>query len=122
VAGLACLGAMDLINPGGTDFARLVGGVPPGQMWWTVGYVVGGLLMAYGFLRTDRVAETAGLVALTVCQLVQLAVAVRLLGFQQFTLTRIAVLVIVSICASARVSALWSRHGLTITIPARKRR
>jgi len=122
VAGLALLGAMDLINPGGTDFARLVGGPPPGQMWWTSGYVLGGLMMMHGFVRTDRIAETLGLMVLTVCQIVQIAVAIHLLGFQQFTLTRVVVFVMVTLCAAARVSVLWSRDGITVTIPPRRKR
>lgn len=119
LAGLALLGGLDLINPGGTDFARLLGEVPPGQHVWATEYVAAGILMLYGFARTDRRAETAGLALLTGGLILQLAVAVWLIGLTDFTLTRVAILALVAGCAWARYSALWSQDGLTISIPPR---
>ncbi len=85
LACLAVLGAADLIDPGGTDFARLVGGVPPGQPFWTAGYVVAGLMLLVGFVRTDRLVETLGLGLLTLALCAQTIVAWDLLGYSTFT-------------------------------------
>jgi hypothetical protein len=120
LAGLAVLGVADLIHPGNADLARLVGSIPPGQPFWTAGYVVAGLLLLWGFVRTDRLAETFGLCLLTLSLISQGVVAWALLGWVDYTTTRIVVLVIVAGCSWARISALWSRDGLTITIPARR--
>lgn len=58
LAGLAVLGLADLANPGGTDLARMVGEIPPGQTFWVLGFVVSGLLLLMrGFVRADRVAD-----------------------------------------------------------------
>jgi hypothetical protein len=119
LAGLALMAGLDLIDPANTDFGQLVGGVPPGHYLWTSGYVLGGLMMLHGFLRTDRLVETIGLSVLAVCQVLQIVVAIKLLGFIDFTWTRITVLTLVSLCSWARLSVLWSRDGLTITIPPR---
>lgn len=119
LAGLALLGGLDLIDPAGTDFAQLIGGVPPGQNMWIVGYIASGILLMYGFARTDRRAETAGLLLLTSALVLQLGVAVWLLGASGFTFTRVLILVLVAACSWARYSALWSHDGLTITIPPR---
>lgn len=119
LAGLAVLGGLDLIDPAGTDLAQLVGGVPPGQNVWVGGYLAAGILLMYGFARTDRRAETAGLALLTGGLALQLAVAVWLLGISDFTITRVGILVLIGACSWARYSVLWSHDGLTITIPPR---
>lgn len=119
LAGLALLGGLDLINPGGTDFARLLGEVPPGQHVWATGYLAAGIFLLYGFVRTDRRAETVGLALLTGGLSVQLAAAVLMLGLSDFTVTRVAILALVAACSWARYSVLWSQDGLTISIPPR---
>ncbi len=119
LAALALMGVTDLINPGGANLARIVGEVPPGQPFWVGGFVLAGVLMLYGFARTDRIAETIGLNLLGASLTLQGVVSFALLGWSQFTLTRIALLLIVALCAWARFSVLWSRSGLTVTIPPR---
>lgn len=119
LAGLAIFGGLDLINPGGTNFARLLGEVPPGQNVWITGYLAAGVLLMYGFARTDRRAETIGLALLTAGLTLQLAVAVWLLGLTDFTVTRVVILALVASCSWARYSVLWSQDGLTINIPPR---
>lgn len=119
LAGLALFGGLDLIDPANTDFARELGGVPPGQHVWIVGYLAAGVFMMYGFARTDRRAESLGLLLLTSGLALQLVVAVWLLGASGFTLTRVLLLALVAACSWARYSVLWSHDGLTITIPPR---
>lgn len=119
LAGLAIMGLLDLINPGKADMARLVGDVPPGQSAWVTGFVVSGLLLMWGFVRRDRIAETLGLGVLNLSLAVQALVAYSLLGWTEFTATRLIILGIVGLCSAARVSVLWTREGLTITIPPR---
>lgn len=119
VACLAILSFVDLLHPGGTDLARLVGEVPPGQVVWVTGFVVAGLLMLYGFARTDRIAETVALGLLTgglVCMAVS---AYAYLGVTEFTMTRLVLVGIVGAVSWARCSVLWSKRGLSIRIPAR---
>lgn len=116
---LALMGVADLINPGGAPLARVVGEVPSGQPLWVGGIVASGLLLLWGFARADRVAETAGLIVLTLAVTAQTVVAWQLLGWTDFTLTRLLLLLIVAGCSWARISALWSAGGLVITIPAR---
>ena len=41
------------------------------------------------------------------------------LGFAEFTTTRVALVGILALCMWARCSVLWSRRGLSIRIPAR---
>lgn len=122
LAGLALMGVADLINPGGAPLARVVGEVPPGQNFWVAGVLVAGLLLMGGFARADRLVETFGLVILSISVAAQTVVAWSLLGWTDFTLTRIFLLLIVAGCSWARISALWSREGLVITIPARRKR
>lgn len=119
LAGLALLGGLDLINPGGTDFARLLGEVPPGQHVWATGYMAAGIFLLYGFARTDRRAETVGLALLTVGLTLQLTAAVVLLGLTDFTVTRVIILALIAAGSWARYSVLWSQDGLTISIPPR---
>lgn len=119
LAGLGLLAMTGLTHPAGTELARLTGDIPPGQSWWTAGFVAGGILLLLGFLRTDRMAESAGLVVLTAAVVAQTVVAWKLLGWTDFTLTRIAIVGIIGGCAWARISVLWSTEGLTVTIPAR---
>jgi len=119
LAGLTFLSLADLIHPGDTDLARLSGGIPPGQAVWTVGFGLSGLLLLIGFLRTDRVSETLGLSLLTLGTVAQTAVAFSLLGWSEFTATRLVLVGIVGGCTWARVSVLWSRDGLAVNIPAR---
>lgn len=119
LACLALMGVTDFLNPGGTDLARLVGSVPPGQPFWVGGYIVSGLLLLFGFARTDRFVETLGLALLSAALMVQTAVAYDLLGMTKFTETRIALIVVVGVCSWARMSVLWARKGLTIHIPPR---
>lgn len=122
LAGLAIMAVTDLITPGGADLAKLVGEVPPGQHFWSAGFVTSGLLLLYGFIRGDRLAESLGLGILFVSVLAQTVVAFSLLGWSDFTMTRLAIIAIVGLGGLARVSALWSRDGLVITIPARRTR
>lgn len=119
LAGLAILSLADLAHPGGTDLARLAGGIPPGQQVWTIGFGIAGLLLLLGFLRTDRVAETLGLGLLTIGATAQTAVAFSLLGWSEFTVTRLLLVAIIGACTWARVTVLWSRDGLAVTIPPR---
>jgi hypothetical protein len=122
LAGLALMGVTDLINPGGANLARVVGEVPPGQNFWVAGLIISGALLMWGFARADRLIETAGLGLLSLSVAAQTFVAWRLLGWTDFTLTRLALFGIVVACSTARISALWSRSGLIITIPARRGR
>lgn len=122
LAGLALLGVGDLIHPGGANLARLVGEVPPGQNFWATGLVISGLLLFYGFARGDRLAETLALGLLFISVVAQTTVAFILLGLSDFTVTRLAVIAILGLGGAARVSALWSRDGLVVTIPPRRRR
>lgn len=122
LAGLAVLGLTDLINPGGTDLARLVGETPTGQSLWVTGFGLSGVLLMVGFLRIDRIAETAGLALLTVSLAAQTIAAFTYLGWTSYSLTRIAILLIVAACSAARASSLWSKHGMTVTIPPRGER
>lgn len=119
LAGLGVLAGLDLIHPANTDLARLTGGIPPGQNWWTIAIVFAGVLLLYGFARVDRVAESAGLLLLNLAVLAQTVVAYLLLGWEDFTLTRVAILAILGGCAWARISVLWSKDGLAVTIPPR---
>ena len=122
LAGLALLGVGDLIKPGGANLARLVGEVPSGQQFWVSGFVLSGLLLAHGLVRADRLTETAGLVLLFVSIAAQTVAAVVLLGWVDFTYTRLAIIGVVGVFGAARISALWSREGLSITIPPRGRK
>ena len=122
LAGLAGLALADLIHPGGTDMAHLVGEVPAGQFWWTAGFLLAGVLLLAGFVFIDRIAETAGLVVLTVSVIAQTIAAWLLLGWSDFTLTRLAIVAIIGSCTWARISVLWSRDGLSVTIVPRSTR
>lgn len=119
LAALALLALADLIHPAGSDLARLVGEVPPGQTVWVTGFGLAGILMLLGFFRADRIAESAGLTVLTLALAVQTVVAFALLGWNSYSVTRIAVLLVVALCATARISSLWSKEGVTVTIPPR---
>ncbi len=119
VSFLALLSVLDINHPADTDLARLAGEVPAGQTWWLLGLGVGGVLLVFGFLRVDRIAETAGLGILTLSLVAQAVTAAALLGWTHYTLTRLAVLAAVAFCTWARVSVLWSRDGLAVTIPPR---
>lgn len=119
LAGLAFLGIRDLIKPGGANLAVIVGEVPPGQYFWVTGYVLSGAVLVYSFARGDRLAETVGLGLLLGSLLLQTAVAYHLLGWSDFTLTRLVLIGIIGLGGGARLSALWSRNGLIVTIPPR---
>lgn len=122
LAGLGILALGDLIHPADTDLARLSGEVPAGQTWWILGLAVAGVLLLLGFLRTDRIAETCGLVLLTLAIAAQTITAAVLLGWTDYTWTRLVILAMIGALLRARVSVLWSRDGLAITIPARRER
>lgn len=122
VACLAVLSLTDLLHPAGTELARLIGDVPPGQPAWATGFIIAGLLMLIGFVRTDRTAETIALGLLTVGVVAQTIVAYAYLGLTEFTATRIALVAIVALVTWARCSTLWSKEGLSIRIPARGER
>jgi hypothetical protein len=119
LAGLAVLGMADFINPGGTDLARLIGEVPHHQPLWIIGYVLAGLLLLWGFVRTDRIPETIGLALLNAALLLHTAVAFDYLGWTDYTLTRVALILIIGCCSWARISVLWTKRGLMVTIPPR---
>lgn len=119
---LAIMSLADLIHPAGTELARATGDIPPGQPYWTVGFGIAGVLLLIGFLRADRISETVGLVLMTLGIVVQTCVAYSLLGWSEYTLTRIALVLVIGGCTWARVSVLWMRAGLSITIPARNLR
>lgn len=119
LAGLALLGVADLAKPGGADLARLVGEVPPGQPFWVAGFVLSGVALLYAFARGDRIAETSGLALMFASLVAQTVVAYHLLGWSDFTYTRLALIAVIGVGGGARVSALWSRHGLIVTIPPR---
>jgi hypothetical protein len=121
LAVLALMGIGDLINPGGAPLAEVVGEVPPGQPFWVVGVIISGLLLLWGFIRADRFVETTGLAFLSVAVAAQTFVAWYLLGFTELAVTRCALLAVVLVCCAARVSALWTREGLVITIPGRRK-
>lgn len=120
LAGLALLGFVDLYHPQNAQLARLVGEVPPGQVFWVTGFGIAGLLLLYGFIKHDRLAESLALVILCVSLAFQTVVAYSLIGFSDFTLTRVLVLLLFVFAGSARISVLWSKDGLIVTIPARK--
>lgn len=122
LAGLCLLGVSDLIKPGGANLARLVGEVPPGQHFWSAGLVISGGILFYSFVRGDRLAETIGLILLFVSVAAQTVVSYALLGWVDFTLTRLLIIAILGLGGGARISALWSRDGLIVTIPPRGRR
>ena len=122
LAGLMLLSLADLIDPANASLARALGEVPSGLTVMIGTVVVAGALLMWGFVRNDRVAETAGLVLLTLSVLAQTVTAFAYLGWTTYSVTRLALLAIVAACSWARTSALWSRHGLVITIPARKRK
>lgn len=122
LAGLCLLGVGDLIKPGGANLARIVGEVPPGQHIWVSGIALSGLLLLVGFARGDRLAETIGLALLLVSVVAQTVVAFALLGWTEFTVTRLVIIGILALGGGGRVSALWSRHGLIVTIPPRGER
>ena len=119
---LACLCVLsltDLIHPAGTELARLVGDVPPGQPAWVVGFGMAGILLLYGFAKADRIAETIGLALLTLGLVAQFVTALAYLGLTEFTATRLLLVAILVLCTWARCSVLWSKRGLNIHIPAR---
>lgn len=119
LAGLAILALADLTHPAGSDLARLIGETPPGQTIWITGFGFAGALMMLGFFRADRIAESLGLVILTGSLTVQTIVAFSYLGWNSYSATRLAVLGIVTLCTAARISTLWSKNGVTVTIPPR---
>lgn len=119
LAGIAVFALTDLIHPAGSDLARLVGQTPPGQTVWVTGFGFAGALMLLGFFRADRIAETAGLTTLTLAVAAQTGVAFALLGWNSYSATRLAILGLVILCSTARVSSLWSKEGVTVTIPPR---
>lgn len=49
----------------------------------------------------------------------QAVVAFALLGWTSYTTTRLIILGLLGLCVWARLSVLWTRKGLTITIPPR---
>lgn len=122
LAGLAVLATRDLIRPAGTELARLTGDIPPGQYLWAIAFTLAGLLLLVGFLFTDRIAETAALLLLTGGVVAQAVVAFRLLGWTDFTLTRLALIWILGGCAWARISVLWAKDGVAVNIAPRKRK
>lgn len=119
LAVLAVMGVADLIHPADAELATVVGRPPPGQTFWVASYVIAGLLLLAGFLRTDRIAESLGLGLLTLGLAVETVVGLSILGWTEYSLTRIILLVVIGGCTWARLSVLWSRHGLTIQIPPR---
>lgn len=121
-AGLAILALFDVFHPRNSQLSRLTGDVPPGQVLYTLGFVISGLLLLRGFLWVDRIAESAAMVLVTVCVVIQTAVAFSMLGWTGFTLTRLIIVAIVGGCTWARCSVLWSREGVVITIPPRSAR
>lgn len=119
---LACLALMsflDLVHPGRAELAVLVGEVPPWQAVWVALFASSGVLLLLGFARADRLAETLGLLLMTLGLVIQTIVGFTYLGWTEFTFTRIALTLIVGGCTWARISVLWSKTGLTITIPPR---
>lgn len=120
LAGLTTLGATDLIRPAGANLAILVGSVPPGQVFWVSGIVVSGLLLMFGFIRNDRLAESLGLVLLFSSLSLQTVVAMFYLGYHEFVVTRLLILGLIGFAGWARISALWSKDGMVITIPPRR--
>lgn len=121
LAGLCILSVTDLINPANTDISTLVGTVPPGQFFWVVGFVISGLAIMYGFIVNDRLAETLGLILLASALMLQTAVALILLGFgNDFVITRFIILGLIGLAGGARISVLWSKEGVVITIPPRR--
>lgn len=120
IAGLTVLGLTDLANPANTDLARLAGEVPAGQAWWIAGFAASGLLLLLGFLRTDRIAETVGLGMLTLSLGAQTVAAFGMLGWTDYSWTRLIILTMVAALTAARVSILWAREGLAVTIPPRR--
>lgn len=119
VAGLSVLSLTDLLHPGGTELARLIGDVPPGQPAWATGFIIAGLLMLVGFVRGDRIAETIALVLMFVGVVAQTIVAFAYLGLTEFTYIRLALIALVGLVALARSSALWPKYAMFIRIPAR---
>jgi hypothetical protein len=119
LACLAILSLTDLVHPAGTELARLLGDVPPGQPAWVAGFGIAGILLLYGFVKADRLAETLGLALMTVGLFAQFVTALAYLGVTEFTATRLLLVAILALCAWARCSVLWSRRGLNIHIPAR---
>lgn len=119
VAVLALLSMVDLFHPGGTDLARLVGEVPPGQAAWVTGFVIAGILMLHGFIRTDRITESIALGLLLLGLLAQSVSALIYLGFTEFTTTRLVLVGVTLLVTWARFSVLWAKQGLDVHIPAR---
>ena len=119
LAALCLLNLKALINPAGTEFAILVGDVPPGQAVWVTGFVIAGMLLLAGFIRGDRIAETLGLALIALGVVAQTIAAFARLGNTEFSNTQAMIVGVVGLCVWARCSALWSRRGLTIHIPAR---
>lgn len=119
LAGLLILAVHDLIHPAEADLTRLVGDIPPGQTIWTAGFTAAGVLLMLGFATTDRRPETAGLLLMCACITAQGFVAYYYLGLTDFTLVRVALIVLLTTCSAARISVLWTRGGMTITIPPR---
>lgn len=122
LAGLTMLAILDLIHPADTDLAKLAGEVPPGQTWWAIGFIASGLLLFVGFLRTDRISETAGLIALNWAIAGQTVASITMVGWVEYTWVRLGLLLIFATCAWARISVLWSREGLAVSIPPRGER
>lgn len=122
VAGLAVFSLTDLFHPGGTDLAKLIGEVPPGQVVWATGFVFAGCLMLHGFARADRITETMALVLLILGILAQAISAYIYLGVTEFTATRLYLLALICLVTLARCSVLWGKDGLVIRIPPRGER
>lgn len=119
---LACLAIMsltDLLHPANAELARIVGDVPPGQPAWVTGFGMAGVLLLAGFIRADRMAESLGLLLMTLGVFAQAITAYAYIGVTEFTTTRFGLVVVLALCTWARMSVLWSRRGLTVRIPAR---
>jgi hypothetical protein len=116
LAGIAILTVANLINPSNEELDRVSGLIPFAQPLWVSGFVVAGGLMMFGFLRADRVAETIGLGLLDISLLIQTVVAIFLFGVTDYTVNSAVVLLVAAGCSWARIAALWSKHGLVITI------
>lgn len=116
LCGLMLMASADIIDPEHSQIARMVGGVPLLQPVWTGGYVVAAVCILWGFARSQALPEVAGLALLFVANTIQTVVRLDLGLDPGYALT---VWLIVASCAAARISALLSRHGLTVTIPGR---
>lgn len=117
---LVLLRGLDLIDPEKSDIVVALGYVPATFYFWTIMYVISGILMMIGLIKGWIGPELLGRFLVWLSFGWEVARSYIVLGSNLESESSLAIWILLTITFSARASMLLSKHGVTVVVAPRQ--